>query len=225
MVKVIIVEDDPMVSFINQKYVEKIEGMKVSKIFGDGKEALAYLKKENVDIVIMDLYMPKMTGLELLKEIRFRGLECEIIMVTAANDEESIKETMKFGILDYLVKPFTFDRFKEALNKYFAKYTILNKDKDLSQEDIDKMIYFDHDNNNLDKYQKGINTRTLEDIIAHLEKVKPDSLTSEELAKISGFSIVTVRRYMNYLKENNKVDSFINYQTGGRPSIHYFIKD
>ncbi|MBR2067061.1 MAG: hypothetical protein IJ875_02215 [Solobacterium sp.] len=58
-----------------------------------------------------------------------------------------------------------------------------------------------------------------------MQNAKPNSLTSEELSHISGFSMVTVRRYMNYLIEKDFADSFIDYRTGGRPSVHYFVKE
>ena len=229
MIKVIIVEDDPMVRDINKKYVAKMEGMQVYALLKNGKEALEYLEKDKADIVIADLYMPEMNGLELLKEMRIRNIDAELIMVTAANDMASIQEAMRFGILDYLVKPFTFERFKAALEKYKKKYNILGKSNDLSQKDIDDIINIGQTNINKDinnnDLKKGINLKTLEEIRIHLEMAKPKSLTSEELSKMSGFSMVTIRRYMNYLIEKDIADSFIDYKTGGRPSVHYLLKD
>lgn len=227
MIKVIIVEDDPMVRVINAEYVAKIEGMAVVASFGDGQEALDYLEKEKIDIVIADLYMPKMNGLELLKEMRINNITSEVIMVTAASGMETIKEALRFGILDYLVKPFTFDRFKNALEKYMKKHNILEKGDDLSQHDIDNIINNGQINKEVPNValKKGINQKTLEEIRIHLEMAKPKSLTSEELSKMSGFSVVTIRRYMNYLIEKDIADSFIDYKTGGRPSVHYLIKD
>ncbi len=225
MAKVVIVEDDPMVSSINKKYIEKVDGFIVTEIFRDGKTALKFLEKEKVDLAILDLYMPKMTGLELLHEIRKRNVECEVIMVTAANDLESVKDAMNYGIIDYLVKPFTFERFKQALDKFLSKTQVLST-SELSQTDIDKIISTSsQDTINSDHYEKGINNRTLEKLVHHLEKAKPNYLSSEELSKISGFSMVTVRRYMNYLIEHDKADSYIDYNTGGRPKINYRAKD
>ena len=168
-----------------------------------------------------------MNGLELLKEMRINNITSEVIMVTAASGMETIQEALRFGILDYLVKPFTFDRFKNALEKYMKKHNILEKGDDLSQNDIDNIINSGQINKDVPNValKKGINQKTLEEIRIHLEMAKPKSLTSEELSKMSGFSVVTIRRYMNYLIEKDIADSFIDYKTGGRPSVHYLIKD
>lgn len=221
MAKVIIVEDDPMVSSINQKYIEKVDGLSVVKVFRDGKLALKYLENESVDLAVLDLYMPKMTGLELLHEIRKRNIACEVIMVTAANDLESVKDAMNYGTIDYLVKPFTFERFKQAFDKFLSKTKMLSSNE-LSQEEIDQLISSSsYSKSSLESYEKGINNRTLEELIQHLEQAKPNYMSSEELSKVSGFSMVTIRRYMNYLIEHGKVDSYIDYNTGGRPKINY----
>ncbi|MBR2810433.1 MAG: response regulator [Solobacterium sp.] len=222
MVNVIIVEDDPMVGSINRKYTEKIENMKVIAVFRSGQEVLDFLAHEMVDLVILDLYMPGMNGLELLHKIRENRFSVEVIMVTAASDAESVKEAMNCGILDYLVKPFTFDRFRQAIEKYKRRHSIFENAKDLSQNEIDRIVAASQMPRKAPSvYEKGINSRTLEELMNHLIAARPDSLTSEELAGISGFSMVTVRRYMNYLVDHDLADSFIDYRTGGRPSVHY----
>ena len=147
-------------------------------------------------------------------------------MVTAANDIDSLREAMNWGILDYLIKPFTYERFRQSIEKYNRKYNLMKNPTELSQEYIDKIVALRPGAKDIpDEYEKGINRRTLQDLFDHLVKAKPGSLTSEELSRISGFSKVTVRRYMNYLVDHDAAESFVDYKTGGRPSIHYKAKD
>ena len=108
MYKVLIVEDDPMVAMINQHYVEQNKEFSVSSVCKNGMEALDFLQKEAVDLIVLDVFMPQMDGIETLKHIRQKKFQAEVVMVTAANDPATLEETMNLGVLDYLIKPFSF---------------------------------------------------------------------------------------------------------------------
>ena len=130
MYNVLIVEDDPMVAMINEQFVSRHKDFTVVEKCGDGESALEFLEENKVDLVIMDVYMPVMDGFETLRQIRKRQIEVDVIMVTAANETESLKQGLHLGVVDYLVKPFTFERFKMALDKYLAQVDAL---KDLEK--------------------------------------------------------------------------------------------
>ncbi|MCR5344982.1 MAG: response regulator, partial [Lachnospiraceae bacterium] len=110
MYKVLIVEDDPMVAMINEQYIEKNELFRVVNKVNNGEEAIAYLKEISVDLIIMDVYMPRLSGIETLREIRRLDINTPVIMVTAANDGKTFEEAMTLGAIDYLVKPFAYER-------------------------------------------------------------------------------------------------------------------
>ena len=84
--------------------------------------------------------MPYMDGIETLKKIREKKIAAEVIMVTAANDSATIEETMHLGVIDYLIKPFAFERFQVALEKFVAHRKILKQNSILDQSCIDNMI-------------------------------------------------------------------------------------
>ena len=115
MFKVLIVEDDPMVAMINEQYIGRNKNFIVVGKCKDGKSALEFLKDNEVDLLILDVFMPYTDGFETLRQIRNSQISVDAIMVTAANDRESLEEALHLGIVDYLVKPFTFDRFRMAL--------------------------------------------------------------------------------------------------------------
>lgn len=220
MYKVLIVEDDPMVAMINEQYIAKNRDFQVVGKCRDGKSALAFLEKHCVDLLILDVYMPQMDGLATLRCIRNKNISVEAIMVTAANDRDSLEEALHLGIVDYLVKPFTFERFCMALEKFAVQNNALKDFDTLNQKNIDFIVDSSR-KTGTESLPKGIQERTLLMIITHLNGSKERWLTGEEIAKETGLTKVTVRRYMNYLVEMGKAEGEMDYGTGGRPCMTY----
>ena len=224
MYKVLIVEDDPMVAMINEQYIKRNKNFEVVGKCQDGAAALAFLKENEVDLLVLDVYMPHMNGFETLRQIRSEQITVEAIMVTAANDRDSLEEALHLGIVDYLVKPFTFDRFQMALEKYIAQNNALKDIETLNQTSIDHII----DNTRKkseDLFPKGIQERTLIIIMKYLNSNKEQWFTGDDIAAKVGLTGVTVRRYMNYLAESGRVIGEMNYETGGRPCMRYKVEE
>lgn len=223
MFKVLIVEDDPMVAMINEQYIKRNKSFKVAGVCKDGRSALEFLEDNEVDLVILDVFMPHIDGFETLRMIRKKQISVDAIMVTAANDKESLEEALHLGIVDYLVKPFTFDRFQMALEKFIAQNDAL-KDMDvLNQKNIDFIIENSRKKSE-EIHPKGIQEKTLNLILEHLKKNSGQWLTGDDIARETLLTGVTVRRYMNYLSEAGRVIGKMNYETGGRPCMIYKIE-
>ena len=219
MYKVLIVEDDPMVSMINEQYVLKNKKFTVLESLRNGQDALDFLSENKVDLVILDVFMPYMDGLETLKKIRDLKINTEVIMVTAANDSETLESTMHLGVLDFLIKPFAYERFQIALEKFIAKHDALKDRKIIDQNCIDSIIS-QSVNTNLENLTKGIQEKTLTSIKKYFEERK-GWVTGDIVAEKLGLSIVTIRHYLAFLKEAGIIEESINYETGGRPSAIY----
>ena len=220
MYKVLIVEDDPMVAMINEQYVKRNKNFQLIGKCKDGAEALEFLERNSVDLIVLDVYMPHMDGLETLRTIRNRQIPVDAIMVTAANDRSSVEEALHLGIVDYLVKPFTFDRFQMALEKYISQTNAFKDFDTLNQKNIDHII----DNSRKkseDAFPKGIQEKTLLLIMEYLRGNASTWFTGDEIAERVGLTGVTVRRYMNFLAESGRVTAEMNYETGGRPCMRY----
>lgn len=223
MNRVLIVEDDPMVGKINKNYIESVEGFQVVKICKDEIEALSYLKKNPVDLIILDVYLPRGDGLSILNKLRKEDIESEVIMVTASGEVDKIDHALKLGVIDYLVKPFEYKRLKEALKKYSAKKSLLSRKNVITQEDIDKLLNRDF-SQGLD-IQKGLNKYTLNSIISFFQREDRTKLSAEEISEELDISKVTVRRYMDYLEEIGYIFKEAEYGAVGRPQYLYtFIK-
>lgn len=223
MYKVLIVEDDPMVAMINEQYIKRNKNFEIVGKCNDGLSALDFLENNTADLLILDVFMPQMDGFETLRQIRNKQIVVDAIMVTAANERESLEEALHLGIVDYLVKPFTFDRFQMALEKYIAQNNALKDIDTLNQKSIDHIIENSRKKSDA-LFPKGIQEKTLELIMEYLKANKGVWFTGDEIAERVNLTSVTVRRYMNYLAEAGRVVSEINYGTGGRPCMKYRIE-
>ena len=220
MYEVMIVEDDPMVAMINKQYVTENKHFHVSCVCRDGDRALAMLRESTVHLVILDVYMPKINGLELLRKIREINIPVSVIMVTAANDSAAIEEAMRLGVVDYLVKPFSSARFQRALETFLNRQDAFHDLSSFSQQHIDAIMNRSSSATS-EQLSKGIQDQTLETVKSFLEQSPDTDFTSEEIADKVGLSRVTVRRYVNYLLEKGVIVGNMNYETGGRPCMLY----
>lgn len=225
MIRTVIVEDDLMVAEINNQFVSKSPGIQVTATFHNGSDALKFLMEAPVDLVLLDLYMPGYSGLELLRELRRQKNDVDVIMITAANDADHIKEALHLGIVDYLIKPFKYERFSEAVNKYVLKHKVMNSGLSFTQEDIDKLLKNQSvsEKSKELELQKGLQKKTLDLILACLKEHKGAYLSSEAIASYANLSQVTARRYLNYLVDSDAIKSRIDYSTGGRPCMEYML--
>ncbi|MCR6514140.1 response regulator [Clostridium sp. LY3-2] len=215
MRKVVIVEDDPMVALINRKYVEMVEGFTVCSVVTTKDELIEKLEKEDISLILLDVYLPKENGFEILKDIREKGFLTDVIMMTAADNNEEIKRAFAYGAIDYLIKPFEFDRFKIALEKYNTKNELLKSSKKLNQAKVDSLY---NTKKKLDRdLPKGINKKTLLRIYDLIKEDSREIWTIKNLSEELGISNVTIKKYIDYLESIGEVKVDIDYGNIGRP--------
>ena len=220
MKNVLIIEDDPMVSLINRKYIEFIKDFKVIDLVYTEEEVLKVLDREKIDLILLDYYLPKQNGLEILKTIRNKGCLADVIMITAANSAEEVKAAFAYGVIDYLIKPFEFDRFKEAINKYISKHKLLKENKNLEQKELD--ILSQKEQLSIE-VPKGLSKKTLEKVIELLEKESSKQWTIREISECLGISNVSIKKYMDHLEKIKKVKMSSSYGNVGRPEYKYTL--
>lgn len=220
MRRVVIVEDDPMVAMINKKYIESHGSYKVVNTV-DNESALYHtLDKTKVDLILLDVYLPGKTGLEILKDLRQNKVYVDVIMVTAADSLDEVKEALAYGIVDYLIKPFEYDRFKIALDKALDMANIFNQTDTVKQDEIDSVCRYNPKTFN--ELPKGVQTKTLEAIIALLCQDKTKDWTLKGLSETLSISSITIKKYMDYLEEKAYVKSSYAYGIG-RPKAVYKV--
>lgn len=222
MINVLIVEDDPMVALINRRYLEQIGDIEVYGPVMYEEEVISMLNINNIDLILMDVFLPRKSGIEILKSLRNKKLFNDVIMITAASSTEEIKNAFAYGIVDYLVKPFEFERLEKAINKYKLKNKLLADNKALSQNDIDSL--FNTNTVNEVTLPKGLNRKTLDKIIGFLNDNYGKVWTLREIAYEIKISNVTIKKYMDYLESIQKVKSEMTFGNVGRPEHKYSIK-
>ncbi|MCY6372673.1 response regulator [Clostridium ganghwense] len=231
MIKVLIVEDDPMVKEINEKFLNKVEGYVLHNSVNTIDKAKKVILASRPDLILLDVFFPQGRGLDLLKWIRIKNIKCDVILITADKSMETVEEAFRYGVVDYLVKPFAFKRFKEALLKYRNRKDEFKNIDNVEQEIIDKITLNDkntplNDDDNMDiKDIKGFSQHTYEKIIECIKNVEGKNITAQEVSSIVGVSRITARRYLDYLEKQGKVILEMEYGKVGRPLNKYKLKE
>ncbi len=218
--KILIVEDDPMVALINKRFLENMGFKNILGPIQTEEEIIKVLDKENIDLILLDVYLPKKNGIDILKSLRYKKYLTDVIMITAANSVEEVKRAFAYGVTDYLVKPFEFERFEESINKYKQKNNLLNKREALSQQDIDVISKSLEEKIEL---PKGLNQKTLDRIMEFLKENQGKVWTLREIAYELKISNVTIKKYMDYLEDVKKVNVTLTSGNVGRPEYKYTL--
>ena len=223
--RAVIVEDMLDVAVLHSQYVTKTPELSVAAMFYSAREALDFLLKNPVDLILLDITMTASdySGLNLLADLRRQNKKVDAIIISSSDSALDVDEAFHLGVVDYLIKPFTYERFHEAIQKFLLRHSMQSKGK-YTQEDIDRMTKA-IESTPQNFLRKGLQLQTLEKIWGYMQENVEKYLTSDKIAEDTGFSKMTIRRYMNYLIEEKKISSRTNYSTGGRPSIEYIFID
>ncbi|PKK39534.1 Response regulator receiver [Clostridiaceae bacterium JG1575] len=218
MISVLIVEDDPMVGEINRQYIERVPGFRVREIVADGEAALTYLLEHpQVRLVFLDVFMPRMTGLDMLTQARALGVDVDVIFVTAAKEKKAIQKGLALGAVDYLIKPFTFERVRLALEKYRARARLFEESGEVDQAKLDQLFEVSASLN----LPKGIHPLTLHRIQEAIQASPAGDLNLSSLGSTLHLSLVTLRLYLDYLVSRGEIKKTIRYGGIGRPTYCY----
>ena len=204
------------------KILQRIKGV-FNNIAGNGDTALKLLRQNKYDLIILDVFMPTMDGLQLLAKIRENGYDVDVIIVSAANDKDKIKLALRLGAVDYIIKPFEFERFNLALNNYLKRYQIVEEQGIIKQADLDTTI-MRQENQVAVTLPKGLDKNTLGtvwDCICGIDGM----FTTEEVAGMVGISRVSIRKYLEFLKSLHLLKLDLHRGSVGRPVYKYLCLD
>ncbi len=225
MIRVLLIEDDPMVAELNRLYLGRVSGFELVASVRSAAEGLTLLQKNPVDLLLLDIFMPGQSGLELMEEIRRQALDVDVIFVTAARDTATIGKALKLGAVDYLIKPFEFERLKQALEHYGETHRLIRGVASLDQTELDqRLARRPMEGRAVDELPKGVDRSTFDKLLQVIEARSVDQpwFTSEEIAQVVGLSRVSVRKYLEFLCTLKTLRMEPGYGTGGRP-VHRFL--
>lgn len=221
MISVLIIEDDLMLAEIHKQFVDQVEGYKVTDVANDGEQALDLLRKNKYDLIILDVYMPIIDGFKLLEIIRNENIVVDTILVTAAKRSDQVDLALRLGAIDYLVKPFEFNRLKTSLELYKKRKNLITTKDTVLQNDID--IILERNRKIEVELPKGLNKHTLSRIERLIASHKGEVLKSDFIAKELDLSKVSIRKYLEHLSDLGFIEIITEYGTRGRPSYQYRI--
>lgn len=220
MIEVLVVDDDTRVARVNAAYVEKVPGFRVVAEAHNAAEALLRLEQlPGIDLILLDHYLPDETGLEVVQEMRRRGHQTDVIMVTAARDVTTVQAAMRQGALQYLVKPFAFGGLRAKLEAYAELRRTLDGGGEAEQADVDR-IFGALSAPSEPGLPKGHSPTTAE--LVRQSLIQADGpLSAQEIADRTGVSRQTAQRYLKLLERTGRARLTLKYGDAGRPEHRY----
>lgn len=209
--RVLIIEDDPMVAMIHKEYFKKKELTDDLSHVTSIEAAREYLENNDVDLIVLDNYLIDGQGIEYLPELK----GYPIIMITAANDVQTVEAALSNGVVDYLVKPFTYERFSQAIDKVQDYVKLLSKEK-INQDLIDDYLNSGRVEEEEDSLPKGLSKITLKKVLEAIQQHNGGFTTQQIVDKLD-ISRITIRKYLNHLVNINILSEDAEYYTSGRP--------
>ncbi|MFB8773180.1 response regulator [Streptomyces broussonetiae] len=220
MIEVLVVDDDVRVARVNAAYVGKVPGFHVAGEAHSAAQALRRLAElPRVDLVLMDHYLPDGTGLEAVQEMRRRGHQTDVIMVTAARDVSTVQAAMRHGALQYLVKPFAFAGLRAKLEAYAQLRRTLDGGGEAEQAEVDR-IFGALATPTEPGLPKGHSPTTAELVRRSLMAAEVP-LSAQEIAERTGVSRQTAQRYLKLLERTGRATLTLKYGDAGRPEHRY----
>jgi len=223
MIRILLVDDESLTLELHREYISRIDGFEVVAECTGARAALnAMLDSahgEHIDLMLLDMTMPDGSGLEVLRHLRSRRVTVDVIAITGVRDAETVREMAALGVVQYLIKPFTFGAFHDRLAQY-AEYRKRSEDAagEASQAEIDALLGASRPITQVE-LPKGLSAESLVRVRDSLRAT--GVLTAAEAAEALGMSRVSVRRYLEHLVDQGRVERSHRYHGRGRPESEY----
>jgi response regulator of citrate/malate metabolism len=220
VIRTLIVDDDPTAVSIHREYVDRLPEFTAVATTTSGTEAVQLADTLRPDLVLLDMYLPDLPGLEVLRALRASGRPpIDVIAITSAKNVDVLRGAMTLGVVHYIVKPFGFRAFRERLENYAAARSRLAVAQAPGQREVDRIFALLRSGSD-DMLPKGISAATLKAVIEILRTAE-ERMTAGDLATRAGFSESVARRYLKFLSDSGNVEYHPRYGSAGRPEHLY----
>jgi response regulator of citrate/malate metabolism len=218
VIRVLVVDDDFMVARVHRGFVERVPGFVVEGVAHTGADALAAVQRIQPDLVLLDIYLPDISGLEVLRRLREGAAPVDVLAITAARDVATIRTALRGGVVHYLIKPFTFEVLRDRLDRYVAAHARIAGARDVAQDDVDRL--FGTLRPARMALPKGLTLETA-DLVRDALIAASGDLSASECADLAGLSRVSTRRYLEYFVETGTAAVRLRYGGTGRPERRF----
>lgn len=226
MINVLVIDDDAMVAELNRSYIGQVPGFNCCGVASTLQQAKDRLTQSHpaVDLILLDIYMQQENGLDLLPELRSAQQPIDVIIISSAADAATIKNSLNYGVVDYLIKPFQFSRFEEALTQWRQKKRLMDNQPFYQQQDVDRLIHGSQPESEPRKLPKGLTAQTLRTLCQWIDAHPDQEFSTDELANEVSISRVSCRKYLIWLAQMNILFTSIHYGVTGRPVYRYRLQ-
>lgn len=219
MREVLVVDDDFMVAEIHRRFVDRVDGFHAVGVARNGHEALTAAAQLRPSLILLDVYLPDMTGLEVLRQLRTAGDHVGVIMITAARELDTVSGALDGGAADYLIKPFEFGQLRAKLESFAARADALESDGGADQTLIDSLFGA---RSGATVHQpalpKGLGAETGRLVLDAVRR--SGEVSAAECADMVGISRVSARRYLEHYLQAGALELRLQYGVG-RPERRY----
>ncbi|AZM63702.1 MULTISPECIES: response regulator [unclassified Streptomyces] len=217
---VLVVDDDFRVARVHRAYVERLDVFRVVGVAGSGEEAIAAVDELRPDLVLLDLYLPDVFGLDVIPRLRTAGHDCDVMVISAAREADAVRGAVRQGVVDYLLKPFDFEDLRGRLERYAVQRGRMLETVVRGQADVDRVLAGAAAVPASPVLPKGMSAETAE-LIERTLREADGSLSATECAGLTGVSRVSARRYLEYFHTVGSVEVSLRYGAAGRPERRY----
>ncbi|MBG6213627.1 MAG: response regulator [Cryobacterium sp.] len=223
MCNVLVVDDDFMVARAHERIVAQQSGFTAVGVAATGSDALAQITGKAPHLVLLDMYLPDMTGLDVIRRAREAGLGVDFLVLSAAREAEMVTAALQGGIVSYLLKPFKITELQVRLVGYAERRRLLGRSGDLSQSDLDQALGRASAlpaTETVSTLPKGLSKETAALAATALASRELD-LAASECAELLGLSRVVARKYLEYFVDSGQATVSLRYGQTGRPQRRY----
>ncbi len=221
---VLVVEDEPVARRAHAVYVDRVDGFHAAASAATVREAMQALRTTPIDLVLLDLHLPDGHGLDIVRAMRAAGHRADVIALTSARDLAVVRAATSLGVVQYILKPFTFATLRERLTDYrvYLDAVATGSPAD-TQEQIDRLLTRRRSRD--EALPKGMSQEVLARVCQVLRDRRaagaPEGWSAGELATELSVSRVTARRYAEYLVEAGRAIRRQRPARAGRPEVEY----
>ncbi|WP_310963812.1 response regulator transcription factor [Nocardioides terrisoli] len=221
-IRVLVVDDDFLVASIHKAFVERTEGFEVVGEANSAADALALANELAPDLVLMDVYLPDGSGLDVVRSLLEQDEPPQVIMISAARELESVRTAMRLGALHFLVKPFSYPDLAERLQAFRRLHERLEGlDESPEQAQVDELFGMMRTVPAEGvRLPKGHSVATLT-LIRDAVRDAGEPLSAGDVSTRTGVSRATAQRYLSYLQRTGALTLQLRYGTSGRPENLY----
>ena len=218
-IAVLIVDDEPLIADAHALYVGRVPGFAVAGVVNSGSETLRYVRDHPVDLILLDFNLPDVHGLEVCRALRAGRSDADVIAVTSTRDLAAVRTAVSLGVVQYLLKPFTFSSLRDKLERYsdYRRQMTLTQDAS-AQSEIDRALSSLR-GASAGIMPAGLSENTLERIARFVRNGPP--MSAIEVANGCEVSRVTARRYLEHLTDAGVLQRRQRHGRSGRPEIEF----